>query len=441
MRRQSSRYVSRGERDITSEGLDRSSAQMLPTGSVLFSSRAPIGHVGIAANPLSTNQGFKSCVPYLPAMSEYLYIFLKHAGPGINDKATGTTFKEVAGREFALVPVPVPPLTEQHRIVAKLDELMGLVDRLDSVLRIRDDRRTAGRDSALDALSNAATPEEVGTAWMRIVDRMDDLFAAPADLVPLREAVLQLAVQGRLVPQDADDEPATVLLRKIENDNKVKPERKLSPINKAVIPYRLPSSWTWTRLRQLADFSMGKTPPTKDKSYWSEGRGFPWVSISDMDHFRSVSETKRRVSKKAAAEVFGCQPVPVGTILMSFKLTIGKIARLGVDAYHNEAIVALYPMVHEMDAYLFQFMPLFSSGGSSKGAIKGRTLNSDSLSNLLVALPPLAEQQRIIAKVDQLLEMIDRLEKHLDICEKSNKAFVSAFISNEVSRHNGLGIT
>ena len=134
MRRQPSRYISRGERDITSEGLSRSSAQMLPAGSVLFSSRAPIGHVGIAANPLSTNQGFKSCVPYISAMSDYLYVFLKYAGPGIDEQASGTTFKEVAGKDFALIPVPVAPLAEQHRIVAKVDELMGLIDRLEQHL-------------------------------------------------------------------------------------------------------------------------------------------------------------------------------------------------------------------------------------------------------------------------------------------------------------------
>ncbi len=134
MRGQSSRYILRGARDITSEGLNRSSAQMLPAGSVLFSSRAPIGYVGIAANPLSTNQGFKSCVPYIPAMSDYLYVFFKYAGPGIDKQATGTTFKEVPGKEFALIPVPIPPLAEQHRIVAKVDELMELIDRLEQHL-------------------------------------------------------------------------------------------------------------------------------------------------------------------------------------------------------------------------------------------------------------------------------------------------------------------
>ena len=153
MRSQDSRYLSRGNRDITSEGLKRSSAQLLPAGSVLFSSRAPIGHVGIAANPISTNQGFKSCVPYIADMSEYLYLFLKQAGPGINEQATGTTFKEVSGKEVALIPIPIPPLAEQHRIVAKVDELMDLLDRLDETRERRDAAQSAYVGASLHHLT------------------------------------------------------------------------------------------------------------------------------------------------------------------------------------------------------------------------------------------------------------------------------------------------
>ena len=242
------------------------------------------------------------------------------------------------------------------------------------------------------------------------IEVFDTIAEAPGGIERLRELVLQLAVRGKLVPQDEGEEPAPVLLGRISADNKLKPEKRLSPVNEADVPWRLPSSWIWVRLRQIVNFTMGKTPPTRDISYWSDESGHPWVSIADMSHFGIVSETKRRVTTKATSEVFGCPPVSSGTILMSFKLTIGKIARLGVDAYHNEAIIALYPVIDEMDAYLFQLMPLFSYGGSSKDAIKGKTLNSNSLSNLLVALPPLAEQHRIVAKVDELMGLIDRLE-------------------------------
>ena len=256
----------------------------------------------------------------------------------------------------------------------------------------------------------------------------DTISEAPGGIDRLRELVLQLAVRGRLVPQNPNDEPATALLERILADKKLKPERRLIPVNEVDVPWRLPSSWIWVRLRQIVNFTIGKTPPTRDTSYWSEESGHSWVSIADMDHFGIVSETKRCVTPKATSEVFGYPPVSSGTTLMSFKLTIGKIAKLGIDAYHNEAIIALYPIIDEMDTYLFQFLPLFSSGGSSKGAIKGKTLNSTSLSNLLVALPPLAEQHRIVAKVDELMRLIDRLEQHLSVKEKYHEAFAAAAV-------------
>lgn len=137
MRKLSSRYVMRGRRDITPKGLAESSAQLLPRGAVLFSSRAPIGHVAIAAQPLATNQGFKSCVPYVAEMNEYIYLFLLHIGPQVDANASGTTFKEVSGKQVAQIPIPVPPLAEQRRIVKKVHELMALCDQLEAELKAR----------------------------------------------------------------------------------------------------------------------------------------------------------------------------------------------------------------------------------------------------------------------------------------------------------------
>lgn len=137
MKHQASRHVSSGARDITQIGLQNSSARLLPTGTVLFSSRAPIGHVGITSQPLATNQGFKSCVPYITEMSDYIYLFLRQIGPSIDSEATGTTFKEVSGKKVSQIAIPVPPLAEQRRIVAKVDELMALCDQLEDQLKIR----------------------------------------------------------------------------------------------------------------------------------------------------------------------------------------------------------------------------------------------------------------------------------------------------------------
>ena len=127
-------FISRGARDLSEKGLKISSATLMPTGTVLFTSRAPIGYVAIAANSISTNQGFKSIVPYISDCSRFIAITMKAFAPQIDANASGTTFKEVSGKIVAGIPFPLPPLAEQHRIVAKVDELMALCDRLEECL-------------------------------------------------------------------------------------------------------------------------------------------------------------------------------------------------------------------------------------------------------------------------------------------------------------------
>ena len=127
-------YVSAGTRTITEIGLKSSSAQILPTNSVLYSSRAPIGYIAIAANPVSTNQGFKSIVPYDFAMSPYLYYCLKARTYDIVQRATGTTFKEISGSEMAETVIPLPPLKEEKRISEKATQLFKVIAAIEKSL-------------------------------------------------------------------------------------------------------------------------------------------------------------------------------------------------------------------------------------------------------------------------------------------------------------------
>jgi type I restriction enzyme S subunit len=130
MRNQKSIYISQGRQSLTAEGYRCSSATLMPTGTVIFSSRAPIGYVGIAANPLSTNQGFKSVIPSTGVSSEYVYWFLVSRVDDISARAPGTTFKEVSGTAFAKEVFALPPLLEQKRIVQKVQKVMNLIKKL-----------------------------------------------------------------------------------------------------------------------------------------------------------------------------------------------------------------------------------------------------------------------------------------------------------------------
>ncbi len=235
----------------------------------------------------------------------------------------------------------------------------------------------------------------------------------------LRELILELAVLGKLVPQDPNDEPASVLLERIAKEKLrlikegiIKQEKSLPEIAEETKPFTLPASWEWARLPDVTMYKVGKTPSTKNTDYWSESTAdVPWVSISDMEHFGVLTDTSKRITKEAAEKVFGYEPIPKGTLLMSFKLTVGKIAILGVDAYHNEAIISIQPHSGVERNYLMQVLPVRAQEGNTKRAIMGNTLNATSISLLLIPVPPLTEQHRIVAKVDELMALCDQLEK------------------------------
>ncbi|MCK6519069.1 restriction endonuclease subunit S, partial [Myxococcota bacterium] len=227
-----------------------------------------------------------------------------------------------------------------------------------------------------------------------LIAAFEALAESPEGVKRLRELVLQLAVRGKLVPQEAGD---------------VNVNRRRSPPSSGEFPFDLPEGWRWLRLPEVADYAVGKTPATKEPRFWG-AREIPWVSIGDMLDGGVLGTTNRTVTADAANEVFRKPPAKAGTLLMSFKLTIGKIAVLGVDAYHNEAIISISPKSIATRDYLFRVLPMMARGGESKDAIMGSTLNGQSLARILVPLPPLAEQHRIVARVDELMSLLDRLE-------------------------------
>lgn len=125
----SRKTIAKGNKSLTPEGLKNSSAKVMPSGSIHFSSRAPIGYVVISAEPMSTNQGFKSLVPARGIFNGYVYFYLKASKQLAEKRASGTTFLELSGKAFSMLPIPIPPLNEQKRIVAKIEELFSELDK------------------------------------------------------------------------------------------------------------------------------------------------------------------------------------------------------------------------------------------------------------------------------------------------------------------------
>lgn len=237
---------------------------------------------------------------------------------------------------------------------------------------------------------------------------------AAGGVAQLRSLILYFAVSGRLTEQ-LSGESSTEFFAEIyaERQNQhssgvIRENRKIRS-GSISAPWQVPSNWQWCRLGDLCSFSTGKTPSRKEGRYWNTGE-YHWYSIADMQHGKVISRSSETVSAAARTEVFKSAPVPAGSLLMSFKLSIGKLSILGADAYHNEAIVTLNPFSYTLKDYFFKCLNGFDLTAGNKAAIKGSTLNQDSISNILIALPPKVEIPRIVAKVDELMTLCDKLE-------------------------------
>lgn len=237
----------------------------------------------------------------------------------------------------------------------------------------------------------------------------------------LKASILKYAMQGKLVEQKPEDGTGEDLFCKMQQVSK--PNKNVTPIVEEEIPFDIPSSWKWCKFGELVDCSMGKTPPRAEPVWWQND--IHWVSISDMKDYGHISYTKEMVSQKALEEKFGGISTK-GTLLMSFKLTVGRTSILDIDAVHNEAIISIYPYVDTENYfrdYLFYILPIVTQWGDIKNAIKGKTLNSKSIANLMIPLAPLNELQRIVAKIEELLPYVDRYAAAYEKLEQFNAKF------------------
>ena len=301
------------------------------------------------------------------------------------------------GKTLAKMLLPIPPTKEQDRIVKKLTQLSSFLD-------------------------------NYGLCQDRLNLLNDEIKEQ------LKKSILQEAIQGKLVPQLTEEGTAQDLLEQIKKEklNLVKGGKlKKSALATSVIfrgddnkyyeqigekcyditdeiPFDLPCNWCWCRFSNIASMTIGKTPARGEQTYWINGK-YNWVSISDMIDGGLISTTKEKVSDLAVKEVFSAPISEKGCLLMSFKLSIGKTSILDIDAFHNEAIITIRPVIdkeYAMRNYLFKVLPLIANLGESKDAIKGKTLNSKSLAKLLIPLPPLQEQQRIIEQMNRLSKQL-----------------------------------
>ena len=328
-------------------------------------------------------------------LRDYLFYFFLYDKTQVLSSTTGSTMIHVSMENMKPRFIPIPPYCEQKRIVSKINELLPVIDKFDDVQKELDTLNALIKESLKKSILQEAIQG-------KLVPQITEEGTAQELLEQIRQEKLQLVKDGKLKKSALTD---SIIFKGDDNKYYEQVSNENTDITEE-IPFDLPNNWTWIRFGQYVRMSIGKTPPRGETKYWTNGI-YPWVSISDMSDYGLVKTTKETVSEYVQS-LFG-DISSAGTLIMSFKLTVGRTSLLNTSAYHNEAIISIYPFVdkdYRTRNYLFYILPIISNLGDSKDAIKGKTLNSKSLNNLLLPLPPLNEQGRIVAIIEQLFDKL-----------------------------------
>ena len=359
---------------------------------------------------------------------------------------TGSAQPQVTTANLSPYPSALPPLAEQQRIVAKVDELMALCDQLE---RQSEHQLTAHQqltDTLLATLTESANAQELNDNWQRLANHFDLLFSGPMGtwaIDRLKDTILQLAVMGKLVPQNPEDEPASRLLERIEKEKarlvkegKIKKPKKLPPVSEEEKPFVLPERWEWVKLSHIASVGTGATPSRDNPEYYHPA-DYNWVTSGETSN-PFITSTKEKVSRKAVSET-NVSIYPAGTLIIAMYgqgKTRGQIAELLIDAGTNQACAAiqLYEEDDKHRSYIKKFFQkayedirLLAEGGAQPN------LNVGKVSITLIPLPPLAEQYRIVTKVDELFALCDQLKEALQQACETEQHLTNAIVEQALS--------
>lgn len=363
--------------------------------------------------------------PLEGVVGSYIYRYLRSPSfvSYVKRVQTGIAYPAINDRQFFKGLIPLPPTAEQHRIVAKVDELMALCDRLEQQTdaSIRAHQTLVG--VLLDSLTNAVDYAQFANSWQRVAAHFDILFNTEDSIDNLKRTILQLAVKGRLVPQDPNEESATELLEKIAVEKarlvqkgKIKKDKSPPSITKTESPIDLPKGWVWVGLQTIAVVGTGATPARDNNSYFNP-QEYSWVTSGETSQ-PFVFETKEKISSRAVAET-NVSIYPVGTLVVAMYgqgKTRGQITELMIPAGTNQACAAIQ-LIESTPAHRSYIKMFFQKAyeeirSLAEGGAQPN-LNVGKISETILPLPPLGEQRRIVSKVDALMELCDQLKNNL----------------------------
>jgi len=395
-----------------------------PGEMLIAMSGATTGKIGINSLPdkLVMNQRVGRIEP-MRVGKMYLFHYLSTQIEKNLKISSGSAIPNLSTEQINEMLFPLPPLLEQHRIVARIDQLMARCDELEALRTAQQQKRLEMHTSALNSLLTAQEPQAFAEAWRFVAEQFSDLYSVLGNVSELRKAVLQLAVMGKLVPQDASDPPASELLEEIKAEKrrlvaagKIRESKPLPPVRPEEQPYEVPQGWAWVR---LGEGTVKITDGTHHSPINSDTGDYLYISAKNIKNDGILLSNASYVTKESHTEIYSrCDP-EYGDILY-----IKDGATTGVATINNlkspfsmlssVALLKLPPQL--INTFLLSILrsPYFYA--EMRAGMTGVAITRVTLTKLIdtpIPLPPLLEQRRIVAKIDHLMALCDTLEAQL----------------------------
>lgn len=270
--------------------------------------------------------------------------------------------------------------------------------------------------------------ENTNKATETISNNFNDFFSNKQNITKLKQLTLQLAMQGKLVPQDPNNQPASELLKKIEKEKKANKVKSLEPIKSGSIPYVLPNGWQWVYLNDFGVWKSGSTPSRTNSAYY--GGDIPWVKSGEVKQ-GLIKKTEETITQKALDEC-SLSLNPVGSVLVAmYGANIGEVGILEIEATTNQAICACQTFSKINNQFLKFLIDSLKGYFISQGAGAAQpNISRVKIINSIVPLPPFNEQEKIVEKINQLMALCDELEKQIESSSSKQTELLNAIMSN-----------
>jgi type I restriction enzyme, S subunit len=383
--------------------------------------------------------------PYSGIVNRFIYYYLKSPVfiRFVESTMKGVAYPAINDGDFFRGVFPLPPLAEQRRIVAKIDQLMARCDELEKLRLDRSQRLLTVHTAALDRLLTAKDSSEFSTAWSFITQHFGELYSVKENVGELRKTILQLAVMGKLVPQDPNDEPASELLRSIElekqrlvKEGKIKVQKPLPKISPEEIPYSLPNGWEWSRFEDIVDISSGVTKGRKLNG--KEMVLLPYLRVANVQRgYLDLNVIKDIEIAKDEIERFELKERDLLITEGGDWDKVGRTAiwksEISLCIHQNHIFKARRLLMKQNEQWIEKYMNSSVArtyfANASKQTTNLASINKTQLRGCPIPLPPLAEQGRIVEKIDRLMGMCDRLEESIESGKGKQTDLLNALMS------------